>query len=534
MGKRGIRDTHGPDWALSQVSRKIRVSFEASKEERQRELAEDLAAAIYDDEEFEILHSLDARNFIEKISTDPDSRRSITDPGAADGGGTEESTDVVAEDDDDDDNMEDGHVTVASTKISKSQQKSNDHHDEGADDDDNVVSQKKVKKGRSGRKPTWRIRISKLIGTYDSFLDVPEDLFDPESWNARPRPDGYRSLLVRNRRENVCIVGKGGLELWSLKTHQQPSRMETWQILECIPENTILEGFWNADLKHFYVFDLLVWNSMDMISCDFQSRHFLLRSKWEEYLLKTELVSNDYIPSVRFLMVQPISLTEDDLRSLYDHVARSNLMTTPPPYAAQCTDETSCGNFGVMSPLTLEYPYTKYDGIIFTHNNSIYTPAINPFTLHWRHPDLSIWISETKKRYPKGCLIYSTLTQTFKTCDDTECRLLDCVFPVDFTTKASKSKQCNLLVRVSYDWIDLVNKPSGETMIQIHGAKIEKWRLDSETKKSWRWNGADSFSRLILDMPLYDQLGEKVDTASPDIEEVLRRAKAYNDCDDKL
>eukprot|EP01055_Gregarina_sp_Pseudo9_P000791 Gregarina_sp_Pseudo_9__790@NODE_1504_length_1539_cov_10_255333_g1394_i0_p1_GENE_NODE_1504_length_1539_cov_10_255333_g1394_i0NODE_1504_length_1539_cov_10_255333_g1394_i0_p1_ORF_typecomplete_len487_score73_40mRNA_cap_enzyme/PF01331_19/1_7e08DNA_ligase_A_M/PF01068_21/5_1e03DNA_ligase_A_M/PF01068_21/0_053_NODE_1504_length_1539_cov_10_255333_g1394_i0531513 len=479
MGKRKASDD--AVWALSQISKKIRLSFEASREYRQRELADGLRSAIVDDEEFELY---------DKQTAGPSPERPATS------------------------------VTTTCTKTTPSDLPSS-FQDEDMEEEPSIVNKKKKKP----RLSTWRSRMSQLIGTYDAFLDVPEDLFDGHTWNARGRPDGNRCLLIRNRRDNVYIVGKGGQELWTMRSamnKEAVSLMHMWQILETIPDNTVLEGVWNADQRIFFVFDLLIWNSMEMVSCDFQARHFFLKSKWEEFLMRANSAEDLEELPVRLLLLVPISLTMMNLKNLYEYVARCNGLATSP--LRQQTEIYKVNTLiDIIPPCSIDYSFIKYDGIVFTHNSSIYTPNINPFTLHWRNSDVSIWITGAYKRHPKGCLIFSSGTGFFKTSDGTECQLVGCVLPEAFTSKVDHSKRRDFIVRLSYTRVDLFDKPSGETIIRLSGVKLESWKLESEARTSWRWNGADSLCRLVLGMPLYDQCGNKVDTATPNLDEVIKR-----------
>eukprot|EP01057_Protomagalhaensia_wolfi_P005631 Protomagalhaensia_wolfi_Nauph_80__5630@NODE_648_length_2164_cov_199_352941_g463_i1_p1_GENE_NODE_648_length_2164_cov_199_352941_g463_i1NODE_648_length_2164_cov_199_352941_g463_i1_p1_ORF_typecomplete_len345_score20_98mRNA_cap_enzyme/PF01331_19/0_0015_NODE_648_length_2164_cov_199_352941_g463_i14701504 len=292
-------------------------------------------------------------------------------------------------------------------------------------------------------KPNQSVALNaQWIGTYDTFLDVPEDLFD-DVWSVRPRPNGNRCLLVRNTKDTLHIIGKGGQEFWT-SSRDGRSSFQMYEILSRIPENTVIEGIWDGDLKWFFAFDLLIWHSMEMADCDFRARNFFLSSKWEEFGLDHKWGEHHgEHGDIRILLIMPVTATPASLATVHQIVKRCNMASDHDKDVF-----SSRATFEVLRPNSPDFLFLKYDGLVFHHHDGIYTPCINPFMLHWRHPDISIWAgSEGTRKHFKGSLVFKVETSVFSTCDGTPCELVDCEAPVTFREKVSEGGNRGLIVR---------------------------------------------------------------------------------------
>eukprot|EP01053_Blabericola_migrator_P000938 Blabericola_migrator_1__937@NODE_1233_length_5026_cov_59_119984_g835_i0_p2_GENE_NODE_1233_length_5026_cov_59_119984_g835_i0NODE_1233_length_5026_cov_59_119984_g835_i0_p2_ORF_typecomplete_len510_score71_86mRNA_cap_enzyme/PF01331_19/7_1e10DNA_ligase_A_M/PF01068_21/0_71DNA_ligase_A_M/PF01068_21/9_5e02_NODE_1233_length_5026_cov_59_119984_g835_i01831532 len=380
----------------------------------------------------------------------------------------------------------------------------------------------RVPRSKALRRTGWAARMAHWIGTYDSFLEPPEDLFEDKAWSLRPRPDGSRCLLVRNHQENVFMIGKGGHQYWVLRDGRLNGRLV--DILNRIPEHTVLDGIWDSEREWFYVFDLLVWHGVEIANCEFEARYFFLHSKWSEFI--TGYPANDTYDQckIRLLLIAPKPVTPTYLTQLYTFVKQRNVLDE-----MRDTVPTSGTLFDILQPFDHDLTFLKYDGLVFTHNEGIYTPCINPFMLHWRNPDISIWAKDecTRKMF-KGCLAFTVPGSAFSTCDGTKCELRDCTLPKAFVKgfDATVSEK-QFLVRISYNRLDLKTKASGEITVAVSGVKVESWKLQDPHAHTphapYRWNGADSFSRLVFNLPLYDENGHRIDTSSPTLDKLLSK-----------
>eukprot|EP01056_Protomagalhaensia_sp_Gyna25_P005405 Protomagalhaensia_sp_Gyna_25__5404@NODE_6_length_9172_cov_212_725172_g5_i0_p2_GENE_NODE_6_length_9172_cov_212_725172_g5_i0NODE_6_length_9172_cov_212_725172_g5_i0_p2_ORF_typecomplete_len520_score59_70mRNA_cap_enzyme/PF01331_19/0_0015_NODE_6_length_9172_cov_212_725172_g5_i0221581 len=504
-----------PDSDLSQISKRIRLTFEAAREQFKEDIATGLktafGGALCPDERdskcvAESPTAASGPNYYSPV-------RQVCDEVEAEAnyGGDDMAEEIVTQDDlvPEDKNKKLG------SKTSKPQAR-------------------RLRQPKSKHRSKWAVRVAQWIGTYDTFLDVPEDLFD-DVWSVRPRPNGYRCLLVRNTTDIIHIIGKGGQEFWTSRkdTH---SSFQMYEILSRIPENTVIEGIWDGDLKWFFAFDLLIWHSMEMADCDFRARSFFLSSKWEEFGLDHKWGEHHGDQGdIRILLIMPVTVTPASLAMMHQIVQRCNM-------ASDHDKDTffSWKTFDILQHNSPDFLFLKYDGLVFNHHDGIYTPCINPFMLHWRHPDISIWAaSEGTRTHFKGSLVFRVETSVFSTCgtalfvrvpfnvkaDGTRCELVDCEAPTTFREKVSEGGDRGLIVRLSYQRLDLRNGASGETIIMITGAKLVSWKWTEDARAAWKWNGADSFSRLIFDIPLYNQKGQRVDTSSPTLERVLGGVK---------